>query len=440
VNLPNLQACVYTKIQQQKSLAGLVVFRMLFGLLAFYACIWSWLKADLTQRFTEPTFMFKYWGFEWVQVMAPPYLKALYIIWGIAALGMLTGTLYRLSVASFFLLFTYFQLLDATNYINHYYAISLFAFLMCFLPANAAYSGDVYFGFAKRKTQIPAWIYTGLQMQVALIYFGASWAKCNPDWLFRAMPMKIWLLQSTDFPIIGELFNYHFIHLSSSWFAFLYDASIPFLLWFSYTRKWGYALLAIFHILTAILFNIGLFPHLMLVLGALFFEDFWATKFTLKVSVNKTGSSWLKYFFIGHLAIQVLLPLRYLSYNRNPLWTEEGYRFSWWVMLVEKEGAATFYVEDIANKRTFEIENSDYLTGFQIKRMAVRPDHIAQFARFLKETYQEELGLAEVRVRADVFVALNGRVSQRLIDPAIDLSRVSRGFGYKDWILPFKGN
>ena len=44
--------------------------------------------------------------------------------------------------------------------------------------------------------------------------------------------------------------------------------------------------------------------------------------------------------------IQVLLPFRYLLYPGELFWTEEGYRFSWRVMLMEKAGHATFYVHD----------------------------------------------------------------------------------------------
>jgi hypothetical protein len=33
-------------------------------------------------------------------------------------------------------------------------------------------------------------------------------------------------------------------------------------------------------------------------------------------------------------------------------------------------------------------------------------------------------------------VSLNGRPSQLLIDPDVDLSRVPRSLGRKDWVLP----
>ena len=39
-------------------------------------------------------------------------------------------------------------------------------------------------------------------------------------------------------------------------------------------------------------------------------------------------------------------------------------------------------------------------------------------------------------MRADAFVAVNGRPYARLIDPEIDLARERQGVGAKRWILP----
>ena len=45
-------------------------------------------------------------------------------------------------------------------------------------------------------------------------------------------------------------------------------------------------------------------------------------------------------------------------------------------------------------------------------------------------------GLPGVEVRADAFVAYNGRASARLIDPEVDLVRERDGLANKPWILP----
>ena len=41
-----------------------------------------------------------------------------------------------------------------------------------------------------------------------------------------------------------------------------------------------------------------------------------------------------------------------------------------------------------------------------------------------------------MEVRADVFVAFNGRTAERLVDPEVDLSRIQPGIGPKRWLLP----
>lgn len=44
----------------------------------------------------------------------------------------------------------------------------------------------------------------------------------------------------------------------------------------------------------------------------------------------------------GYFAFQILFPWRYLLYDGNIFWTEEGYRFAWRVMLMEKQEQAPF--------------------------------------------------------------------------------------------------
>ena len=124
---------LFEKLQQPVSVAPLVSFRILFGLMVLYGAVFSLWKDDITNRYLEPNFFFKYYGFEWVGFVGEMGLYILYVIWILAALGIVLGLFYRWAVAAFFLVFTYLQLLDATNYINHYYAISIFAFFLFFV-------------------------------------------------------------------------------------------------------------------------------------------------------------------------------------------------------------------------------------------------------------------------------------------------------------------
>ena len=434
------------KLQTPISIAPLIIYRLLFGLMVGYGCLWSISKGDIETRYLEPSFFFKYDGFKWVDFIGAEGIYILYGIWFFSALGIFFGAFYRMAIWSFFFVFTYLHLLDATNYINHYYAISIFAFFLACLPAQVAYSVDAWRKPAIQQLQIPAWQMAIFKAQVAIIYLFAAVAKMNADWMFGAMPLKIWLLQSQDFPIIGSLFQYHITAVLMSWVGLLFDLTIVVWLSLAKTRKWAYLTVVLFHTMTGLLFNIGLFPILMIFSTCVFFEP----KTHQKI-LEKLGGKWaktrtktkdapyLRYLFIAHFALQLFLPLRHhFLYDNNILWTEEGYRFSWRVMLLEKEGMATFYVEDPDSERHWVVSNLEFLSPFQEKRMSIRPDHILQFAQHLGVIYARRYDIKEPIVRAEVYVAMNGRVSQPLIDSTVNFVKASGSIGQRTWILPYR--
>lgn len=411
-----------------------------------YGCLWSISKGDIEIRYLEPSFFFKYYGFEWVNFVGAEGIYILYGIWFLSALGIFLGAFYRIAIWSFFFVFTYLHLLDATNYINHYYAISIFAFFLACLPAHGVCSIDAWRKPSLKQSQIPYWQIAIFQGQVVLIYLFAAIAKMNPDWMLGAMPLKIWLLQSQDFPVIGSLFQYHPTHVLMSWIGLLFDLTIVVWLSWARTRKWAYLMVVVFHTTTGLLFNIGLFPMLMIFSTIVFFDPIKQQNFLKKLGVKwqetnkKVTTSYLSYFFIAHFIIQIFLPLRHhFLYGNNVLWTEEGYRFSWRVMLTEKEGMATFYVEDPITERHWVVSNLEFLTPFQEKRMSIRPDHILQFAHHIAAVYARRYEIEKPIVRAAVYVAMNGRVSQALIDSKVNLAAIPRSIGQKDWILPYEG-
>jgi len=53
--------------------------------------------------------------------------------------------------------------------------------------------------------------------------------------------------------------------------------------------------------------------------------------------------------------------------------------------------------------------------------MSTQPSMIIQYARHVADRYRQ-LGHRDVAVYADAFASLNGRRTQRLIDPAFDLA------------------
>ena len=205
--------------------------------------------------------------------------------------------------------------------------------------------------------------------------------------------------------------------------------------------------------MTRVLFPpIGMFPYIMIFSCIIFFDSNLHKKvldriknlFRLKIkdvekfkSINNNSIrkrsiiSILTLFFI----FQIIFPLRSNFYKGELFWTEQGYRFSWRVMLVEKAGFTTFKIIDNKNNKFHIVDNMEFLTPFQEKQMSFQPDMILEYAHYLGDTYKKR-GFDNVSVYAESYVTLNGRPSMRFIDPKVDLYKLKNDFKHKKWIIP----
>ncbi len=431
------------------SIAPLVTFRIIFGALACFGAIRFLVNDWVAPLYQDPQFYFTYLGFDWVQPLPGQWMYLPFILLIMSSLGILLGAFYRWSAVLYFLAFTYIELIDKTNYLNHYYLISLLAFLMIFLPAHRQFSLDVKWNRVQAQGKISNWIIFLLQFQLACVYFFAGIAKLNEDWLFRAEPMTTWLQSHRDMPVFGDFFAEKWLAFAFSWIGCIYDLSIAFLLWSSKTRKWAYLAVVVFHLLTYALFPIGVFPFVMIGLTLVFFAPELHERFVPMSKGNGRASAIPKYakgLILGFIVLQCLLPFRYLTYPGHLFWNEEGFRFSWRVMLMHKEGLATFYVQDSSSGREIEIDNSQYLNKRQEEQMSTQPDMILQYAHYLRGKFADTLidvGGKQIRIKnpnitANVFVALNGRPAQKLVDKSTLLNEETYNLQHRDWILPFK--
>jgi hypothetical protein len=432
--------------------APLAVFRVLFGFMMCYSIIrfasYGWIKT----LYIDPSFHFKYFGFEWVQSLGV-FNYALFLVCGISALFVAIGFKYRLAIIIFFLSFTYIELIDKTTYLNHYYFISCMAFVLIFLPANAYFSLDAYRNKALSFSMIPRWTIDVIKALLVIVYFYAGLAKLNSDWLIEAMPLKIWLPSKYDIPLIGNILQQEWLHYAFSWSGMVYDLTIPLLLLYKPTRKVAFFLVVVFHVLTRVLFPIGVFPFVMIVSTLIFFDatvhqkgiNFISRIFKISkarfadlksIAPFKYTSKIPLVIISFFLVVQVFLPWRYLAYPGELFWTEEGYRFSWRVMLMEKAGYAQFKILDLKSGKKFLVNNSDFLTTFQEKQMSTQPDFIIQYAHFLGEHFSNQ-GHENIGVFVESYVALNGRLSEPYIDPAVNLMEVNEDYGSRDFLMPF---
>ena len=138
-----------------------------------------------------------------------------------------------------------------------------------------------------------------------------------------------------------------------------------------------------------------------------------------------------------YVGLQLLIPLRHYLYPGKVSWTEEGHRFAWHMKLRDKDASADFIIVDPVRSDTLVVDPRDYLTRWQARKMSTRPDMILQFSHYLAEKMRHD-GHVQVEVRAEVTASLNGRRSQVLIDPTVDLARQRRTLKSASWILPLE--
>ncbi|MBN31756.1 MAG: HTTM domain-containing protein [Crocinitomicaceae bacterium] len=411
------------------SSASLVTLRRLFALLTLCSTIrfiaYGWVETQILQ----PNWLFPFDGFEW---LPRPNTEGAILLFTGMILGsclMLFDKVVRLGAFIFFCCFTYVELLDKCNYLNHYYFVSLVAFLLILVPTRSD------------RPVVPLFMKLVFQGLLALVYFFAGLAKLQSDWLIEALPLSIWLPQHSSLPIIGPLLAERWVAYAFSWGGAAFDLIAPFALFSHKIRPWFYPILVVFHVLTWVLFPIGIFPWVMILSTTVFFRDVWHVSLweRLGLPLTKTADfdamshsrfGWqfaaMTVFFI----FQVIFPWRYLAYPGNLFWHETGYRFGWRVMLMEKAGMATFFVNEGSGvEQIFELD--EVLTPYQIKMTATQPDLLRQVARRIAAENE-----GEERVRAEVWVSMNGRRSQLFVDPFEDLSASINSWAPRHYVLP----
>jgi hypothetical protein len=126
--------------------------------------------------------------------------------------------------------------------------------------------------------------------------------------------------------------------------------------------------------------------------------------------------------------------LRHRLYGGDVLWHEQGMRWSWKVMVREKNGAVTFVARSPSSGREFHVSPRRYLSPLQEREMSGQPDLILQLAHRIRDDFRAR-GYADIQVYADALASLNGRPAARLIDLEADLSAIDDGLRRADWIL-----
>lgn len=434
-----LNRILFTKIDN----GALVLFRIFFGILIALECYGAIMTGWIHQTLIEPQFTFNFIGFDWLQPLPGIGMYIYFFAMGTLGIFISIGYKYRFSIISFTVLWTSVYLMQKSSYNNHYYLLVLISTMMCFFPANTNYSLDAKKNTSIKKEYMFSYVKWMVVLQLFIVYTYASIAKIYGDWLDFSF-IKILMANKADYYVIGELLQQPWIHTIIGVFGILFDLFIiPALLW-KPTRKIAFFVSIFFHLFNAIVFQIGIFPFLSLAFTVFFFTPETIRKIFLKkkelfVKNQSTIPSFKNIIYILgsiYFILQLFLPIRHHFIKDDVLWTEEGHRMSWRMMLRSRSGKITFKVVNNKTLKSTTVNLEDYLSPKQRRKITSYPDFIWQFAQLLKKEYAQK-GEAISVFALNSKVRTNSNPYRAFINPKVDLAHTEWNyFWHNDWILP----
>lgn len=142
----------------------------------------------------------------------------------------------------------------------------------------------------------------------------------------------------------------------------------------------------------------------------------------------------LIWFFIPYFIIQLALPIRHWFIPNNVLWTEEGHRLSWRMMLRMRQGITHFHIVDKETQTTIPYDYTERLSYKQQSFVAAYPDGIWQMAQIIKKKFAAKN--QEISIYVDSQVAINGGDFQTFINPKVDFATAEWNyFTPNTWII-----
>jgi vitamin K-dependent gamma-carboxylase len=422
-------------------IAPLALFRIFFGLLLFLETVGAIFTGWITTNLVEPQFTFSHIGFEWLQPLPGDGMYYYYALMGLLGLSVMAGYRYRLSLGLFTILWTAAYLMQKESYNNHYYLLILVCVIMWFLPAASFASADAKRNPNIRSERMPQWCALVMILQVAIVYFFAVVSKLYPGWLDGTF-IRLMLEGSEYYYKAEALFSQHAFHLFLAYAGIIFDLLVvPLLLW-KRTRTFAFVASLIFHLFNAIFLQIGIFPFFALSFAVFFYPAASIRKWFFRKEPEWTdpmeeiydSKSILIYFFAPYFALQLALPLRHFFIPGDVLWTEEGHRLSWRMMLRQRTGSVRYTVVDRETGQREQYDLGSRLTPKQMGFVQTKPDGIWQMAQRIKSEYKRAGKQVSVYVAASC--AVNDDEQRTFVDPAADLAvEPWNYFGHSPWIL-----
>lgn len=375
-----LFSAIRDRWQGQSDGAGLAMVRILVALSVLVEMHRVWWGGGVTDLIVDPQIHFKYTLFPWV---GPPQgMMPFVFVWvlAIVAAMVLVGWRTRWTASLMAAGYIYWFLIDAANYTDHGYLVCLLSILVAWLPTNRWASVDACMG-RETRTQVPAWTVELVRTQISLVYFFFALSLLNSDWLNGA-PLIAWAETETESPFGAVLAGRHGLVMAIAWLIpALYLAAIPGLCW-KRTRPVALVALTLFHVWDALAFQLSVSPWLLTGINLVFCDTArlrrwgqaavtaipqwsalrlgWRLLCRLGLIVDRCVS-WFddtpligdaksptkayveppkpvppsefpasaRYLVTGWLILQCWLPVRYVTIEANPDWTDLATMFAW---------------------------------------------------------------------------------------------------------------
>ncbi|WP_417363000.1 HTTM domain-containing protein [Galbibacter sp.] len=432
---------LYTKIDN----SSLIVFRVIFGLLIFFESIGAIFTGWVRETLVGPQFTFNFIGLDFLQPLPGNGMYYYFAIMGLFGFFVMIGYRYRWSISVFTLMWAGVYFMQKASYNNHYYLLLLLCLIMMVLPANSYLSVDVKRHPEQQKIWMYSWCKWLIIFQLLLVYTYAAIAKLYPGWLDLSF-FKVLMGTKSEYPLVGDLLQKESLHWFLMVSGIVFDLLIIPLLLIKKTRKWAFMAAVVFHLFNSVIFQIGIFPYMSLALCLFFFEPETIRKLFLKQKPLYTATqveipSYHRVLLVlcaAYVIIQITLPIRHWFIEQPVLWTEEGHRMSWRMMLRSKGSIIEFKVLNHDTKQLQRVDLSAYLSPKQRRVIGGKPDMIWQFAQRLKKQYNAK-GFDVSVFATDSRISINGGPWQEFVDPDVDLAAQPwHYFSHEPWITPYK--
>ncbi|NXO21581.1 VKGC carboxylase, partial [Cisticola juncidis] len=393
----------------------------------------------LDQRYLDGLEVCRFPLLPFLQPLPLDWLDLVYTIMFLGALGIMLGCYYRLSCVAFLCPYWYLLLLDKTSWNNHSYLYGLLGFQLALLGADRYGSVDGLFRPQKQNAHVPLWNYALLRAQVFIVYFIAGLKKLDADWVggfSMGTLARHWLFAPFRLVLSEELTSRLVVHGG----GLALDLSAGFLLFFDATRPLALVFVTYFHCMNSQLFSIGMFSYTMLATNGLFCRPEWprgpdchyegrGAQRGLRPRQHLAAA-----FTILYVLEQLFLPYSHFITQGYNNWTNGLYGYSWDMMVHSR-----FH-------QHVKITYRDGLTGevgylkpgafTQSRRWRDHADMLKQYSACLSQLLPR-YNVTQPQIYFDIWVSINERFQQRLVDPRVDLVRAPWSpWTPTPWLLP----